>query len=66
MEGSSSQLDSSDVYDGLRLRTYRQSVRAVHSITHTHKSRVRLCVSGIGQNLEYQQRLIELLQIKRL
>lgn len=60
MEGSSSQLDSSDVYDGLRLRAY------AHSMTHTHKSRVRLCVLGIGENLEYQQRLIELLQIKRL
>lgn len=59
MEGSSSQLDSSDC-------TYRQSVRVAHSMTHTHKSRVRLCMSGISQNLQYQQRLIELLEIKRL
>ncbi len=66
MEGSSSQLDSSDVYDGLRLRTYRQSVRVVHSLNYTLPGRVRLCVPGIGENLEYQQHLIELLQIKRL
>lgn len=66
MEGSSLQLDSSDVYDGLHLRTYRQSVSVVHSIRYTHNSRVRLCVPGIDQNLEYQQRLIELLEIKRL
>ncbi|MFN6561105.1 MAG: hypothetical protein RMY28_015130 [Nostoc sp. ChiSLP01] len=66
MEGSSSQLDSSDVYDEPRLRTYRQSVRVVDSIIHTHKSRVGLCVPAIEENLEYQQRLIELLQIKRL
>jgi len=66
MEGSSLQLDSNDVYEGLHLRTYREFVRVVHSIRYTHKSRVRLCVPGINQNLEYQQRLIELLQIKRL
>ncbi|BAY75093.1 hypothetical protein NIES25_15100 [Nostoc linckia NIES-25] len=66
MEGSSLQLDSSDVYDGLRLRTYRQSVSVVHSIRYTHKSRVGLCVPAIDENLEYQQHKIELLQIKRL
>lgn len=59
MEGSSSQLDSST-------RTYRQSVNVVHSITHRLKTQVRLCVLGMVENLEYQQRLIELLQIKRL
>ncbi|YAG12135.1 hypothetical protein NSTC745_01406 [Nostoc sp. DSM 114161] len=66
MEGSSLQLDSSDVYDGLRLCTYRQSASVVHSIRYTHKSRVGLCVPGINENLEYQQHKIELLQIKRL
>ncbi len=59
MEGSSSQLDSST-------RTYRQSVNVVHSITHRLPAQVRLCVLGMVENLEYQQRLIELLQIKRL
>ncbi len=59
MEGSSSQLDSNN-------RTYRQFVRIVHSLNYTLPGRVRLCMPGIGENLEYQQHLIELLQIKRL
>jgi hypothetical protein len=59
MEGSSSQLDSSNC-------TYRQSVSIAHRVTHTHNRRVRLCVPGNAENLDYQQHLIELLQIKRL
>ncbi|WP_235115679.1 hypothetical protein [Desmonostoc muscorum] len=59
MEGSSLQLDSST-------GTYRKSLRVVHSITHKLKSQVGLCLPGINENSQYQQRLLELLQIKRL
>ncbi|MDZ8185972.1 MAG: hypothetical protein RMX96_14110 [Nostoc sp. ChiSLP02] len=59
MEGSSSQLDSSDP-------TYREAVRAVNPIAHAFPHHLGLCVPGIGEDSQFRQRLLDLLQIKRL